>query len=379
MLTKIDHIRNMGVFDNYTWDAALPAFARYNVIYGDNGTGKTTLSRLFNCLKAGTSTEHPGLSYKLSSASGDVVHGTACSKKIRVFNADYIQHNVGPLEGNLKHILVIGEENLAAVEALKDLQSELDTRERKINKAVEKMAGLDVSRGKIFTAIARTISEATSGASTRAYRKNNAEAAYAKLVDGQPLTDEELESHRTTLRQDQLALLEKIGYPSIEQGGRQRSTLYAAEDLIDDARTLCQRSALSDAIEALKRNPSVARWVEAGIGLHKEDLSGHCLFCDQVLPEERWSQIERHFSTEDQNLKDDLDRCLIDVKAIGVAVNAIAPPHKDLLYSELRNKYAEAAQDCTTAVTELVEGIRAIEAALENKLLEMVPGFRTVR
>lgn len=320
----------MGVFDNYTWGAALPIFARYNVIYGDNGTGKTTLSRLFNILMSGASAEHPDLSYKLSSTSGDVVSGSRFSKKIRVFNADYIQHNVGPLEGNLKPILVIGEENLAAVEALKVQQAEFESRGRRKNQALEKMVSLDVSRGKLFTAVARTISEATSGTSTRSYRKNNAESAYAKLAHGKPLSKEELDTHRTTLRQDQLEMLEQVDYPLVEQGGRQRYALYVAEELASAARTLCQRSASSDAIDALKRNPSVARWVEAGIGLHKEDSSGRCLFCDQILPEERWSDIERHFSAEDQNLKDDLDSLLSTVRSIGTAISGVVPPHKEL-------------------------------------------------
>ncbi|PRA48290.1 hypothetical protein CQ062_22330 [Ochrobactrum sp. MYb68] len=39
-------------------------------------------------------------------------------EKIRVFNADYVQLNIGHLDGYLKPILVIGEENKAAADAL---------------------------------------------------------------------------------------------------------------------------------------------------------------------------------------------------------------------------------------------------------------------
>jgi wobble nucleotide-excising tRNase len=107
MLLKLNKITNLGVFDNYAWAPTLPPLGRYNVIYGDNGSGKATLARLLDCLKAGSHPEYPALEYRISTLSGDLVQGQAAARNIRVFNADYVELNVGKLDGTMKPILVV--------------------------------------------------------------------------------------------------------------------------------------------------------------------------------------------------------------------------------------------------------------------------------
>jgi hypothetical protein len=70
MLIKLNRIKNLGVFTDYSWDAQLPHFERFNVIYGDNGSGKTTFSRLLDCLKTGAHDEYPTLEYRIESVGG---------------------------------------------------------------------------------------------------------------------------------------------------------------------------------------------------------------------------------------------------------------------------------------------------------------------
>lgn len=49
MLTKINRLKGLGlVFSDFSWDNTTTAFKEVNVIYGWNGCGKTTLTRLFD-------------------------------------------------------------------------------------------------------------------------------------------------------------------------------------------------------------------------------------------------------------------------------------------------------------------------------------------
>ena len=57
-IDRIAHLRQCGVFRDFTWPQGLPGFARYNLVYGWNATGKTTLSRLFAPWKSAV---HPPL------------------------------------------------------------------------------------------------------------------------------------------------------------------------------------------------------------------------------------------------------------------------------------------------------------------------------
>ena len=110
MLTAVKRIKGLGVFSDFTASNDLPPFARYNIIYGENGSGKTTLSRLFAVLESGVHPEFASLEYAFDSQSGALGHGKPYARKVRVFNADYVEANIGQFQGPLRHILIIGEE-----------------------------------------------------------------------------------------------------------------------------------------------------------------------------------------------------------------------------------------------------------------------------
>lgn len=42
MIEKIVNVKNLGIFSDYKWDSTLPYFKCFNLIYGENGSGKTT-------------------------------------------------------------------------------------------------------------------------------------------------------------------------------------------------------------------------------------------------------------------------------------------------------------------------------------------------
>ena len=47
MITKISKLKNFGIFYDFSWGSGLPEFKRFNLIYGWNRSGKTTISRVF--------------------------------------------------------------------------------------------------------------------------------------------------------------------------------------------------------------------------------------------------------------------------------------------------------------------------------------------
>ena len=76
MLTHIKKIKSLGVFDNYAAPPELKAFDRFNIVYGENGSGKTTFSRFLACLphaKAG----HQGSRLGVRSKTGPLRQGVA--------------------------------------------------------------------------------------------------------------------------------------------------------------------------------------------------------------------------------------------------------------------------------------------------------------
>lgn len=376
MLTRIRKIKGLGVFDNYTPPADFPAFGRYNVVYGENGAGKTTLSRLLGCLEAGEHSDHPELEFTIESNSGQLNRGSNYARRVRVFNSDFVEANIGRLDGPLRHILILGEENKEIAAELKAEMATRDQRRQRLAELGPALAKVEADKGKLFSAIAKTIGEATSGATLRSYRKPDAQTAYAKLQTTTPLTDSELEAHRATVRQEVMAAIGEVPVPEVAIGcGRAMSVLDHAEGAAARARVLTQRSAQSAVIERLVDNPDISTWVEAGVGVHAAHDRGRCEYCDQTMPAERLRALADHFSIEDQRLKDEIEAERADLKVTMEALQRFSLNDRSAFYSELREAWGEIGEKLGLAIATLWKELEAIDGVLAEKLTQRTRAY----
>lgn len=369
MLKSLNSIENFGIFSKFSAGSGLPPFKRFNVIYGDNGSGKTTLSRLLASLPTGKHSEYPNLRYSITTESGTFTNGQSYPRKVRVFNADYVQANIGQCEGSIPHILVIGEENKALAQEIANEEAALTERRSEINTAKEAIDKLAVERGKLFTSIAKTISEATSGATTRTYRKNNAETAYSKLTSFQELSDTELDIYRKTLRQEQLEAVKSIVLPLERRvDGTSRNLLEVLSVIAEDVKVLTARTAQSAVIARLEEHGDLYGWVERGFALHRDHKSERCEFCDQPLPAWRMAQLAEHFSDEDQNLKFDIESEQKHLDVVRQYIRQMTVPIGAQFYSELRDEADASSLALENAKTKTLSFVDEVDAILAQKL-----------
>jgi wobble nucleotide-excising tRNase len=366
VLTQIKKIKSLGVFDNYTAAAELPAFGRFNVVYGENGSGKTTLSRLLACLEAGTHPDHPDLEYSIESQSGALTQGTKYLRGVRVFNSDYVEANIGRFDGPLRHILIIGEENKAVADELKTEIATREDRTRKIATVSTAVAKLDNDKGKLFSQIAKTIGEATSGSTLRSYRKPDAEVAFGRLADAKPLTNKELEIHRATVRQEQMPAMSPLGLPSLVMNGGEIDVVEFTANAGKRAEAFLMRSAQAAVIERLVKNPAIAAWVDEGVHIHAG--ADRCEFCDQPLPAERMKAIAKHFSVEDRKLKEELESECSALAASMKSLSSMPLPDRLAFYSELRVDYDTTIKNFAERRDQLIAQLGTVRDALTEKL-----------
>ena len=140
MLTKIKKIKNLGVFGDYSRAPELKDFARYNLIYGENGAGKTTLSRLFSAPNDGAHADYPELEFAVETEDGSLTKGQKCKRRLRVFNSDYVDANIGKFDGPLRPILIVGVENKALAEEVRKEQAIYDSRQLRIQEIATAIA-----------------------------------------------------------------------------------------------------------------------------------------------------------------------------------------------------------------------------------------------
>jgi len=295
MLTKIDRIEGLGVFDGYAGHANLEEFARFNIIYGLNGSGKTTLSRLLNCLNAGISTSYPSLKYKVTAEEGNYKEGQKYPCKIRVFNSDYIESNLGEIEGQLNPIYIVGEENKSLADQIEKDEGVLQRLQDEERIKQSERSRLEKDKGKKFTDVAKIIASETSGQAIRNYRKPDAEKAFAKITDECPLDQKVLDKFLTTVRQ---APLESITIVEVElektSHGGQTSDFSSVEVISQIERKtegLLKKTSDSIAINRLRDNPEIAKWVERGFELHNHKENITCEYCQQPIPTKRIEQL----------------------------------------------------------------------------------------
>ena len=204
MISKINRIKGLGlVFADFRWPAGTPAFKKVNLIYGWNGCGKTTLTRLFDELNSADA--EGDLEYEVEAADGQSYErAEAFPQRVRVFNQHYVDANLRVLDSSTNKISVLlGEEN-------QELLSEIRTDEAMLQGVLgdpaapgllaemkgftEKKRRKEKENENAFTEIAKTISAGTTGAglATRSYRAPDARRDFEKLTEATLLSDADL-------------------------------------------------------------------------------------------------------------------------------------------------------------------------------------------
>ncbi len=375
MIQYFEKIEKLGVFSDYKKPSDMEPFQRFNLIYGLNGSGKTTLSRFFSDLNEGQADGFPDLKYKIKTSDGDFRQGVPYTRKIRVFNAEYVDANIGQLEGTLSPIYVIGAENKTLAEAVKADEDRLFEMTQKLSIEQPKLEKLQKQRGMIFTDIAPKITEDAKGAVTRTYNKRNAESAYNHLGTVQQLTLGELANASKAMRQPAMSKLTEFTLPQIRLRQNEKPLFEAIELQVAAVSKILQQSATSSAINRLKENPDLAAWVETGRELHAQTTDGKCEYCRQKIPAEREAALAAHFNTSDANLKAEIERALNDNQVVREQVERIVGLSEQALYPELQEEFSAQAAILRSQQSEIIQCLEGLQKALSDKLTRRTESY----
>ncbi len=295
MIRTIQNITDFGVFGDFQWSAGLPEFKRYNLLYGWNYSGKTTLSRAFRCFELKqTHSDFASALVQLKTEDGAVHHLSApqSAPECRVFNSDFVRENLGCESGSPEPILVLGATDMAKQGTLNAKEAERDalivSREASARKRDEKRTSID--RG--LTTYARDLIKNPLGVPS--YDKTRFEPKVNALKDGPDshlLEDEKVEEY--------LAIFRSVDKKPALTAKLASFTSVAA--LREAASVLLTKTVGADkSIARLKVNPVLERWVSEGRPLHQGQDS--CQFCGQQLPTDLMAHLAEHFSAEYEGL-----------------------------------------------------------------------------
>ena len=373
-ITRISRLRHSGVFRNFKWPSDLSEFGRYNLIYGWNGTGKTTLSRLFRDLEFGRppTMGEAVLRIDVSDVRGE--NFPQSNLQVRVFNRDFMQENVFPVGGSdMPPILVLGAENVEKQKEVERLKEEGDKARSDLESARSSEKTASQESGQFCIDRARVIKDTlrTSGQNPyNNYDKSNFRGDAKKMAEAgdsisHRLTDTErdglLAQHRST---------PKPKVPELD---------YALPDfsaITDSVSELLTTTVVSAAIETLKSDPTLADWTRQGLALHRDRSAERCLFCEQPLLEDRLAALEAHFSAQYEQFIRRIDQEINELEPASRASAQLQLPAKTELYDDLGPEF----QSPKAGLMEALESARGFLDAAVQALEDKKPrGFEHVK
>ncbi len=370
-IRKIVKVRHPGTLCRFDWPTDLPDFGRYNLIYGWNGSGKTTISKLFRAL--GREGKLENCDDVVFSVNGRDIRGVDFEQEqfsVRVFNRDFVSDNVFPvfpLGGkDVRPIFVLGKDSIQKQheienfkEKLKDAQDSLETAQR--NKEQDKK-----SLGKHCRDHALAIKKILRSSGDNPYNNYNklnyqtcAEKMIGNGADNYRLSDNEHNALRRQSIQMPKNKIEEITY-------RIPALMAYAEAV---SRSL-NKTVVSATIQSLKSDTSLSRWIDQGLELHQSRDANRCLFCEQTLPINRLEQLEAHFNAEYKQFMGVLDAQIKELRSEldGInAINTVSLPNSAQFYEHLSAKYEDARNSLNKALKNTNDFLDLLKQKLEEK------------
>lgn len=375
MLRKLDWIKDCGFFENYRWEAKLPGggatppeFARINVIYGPNGSGKTSLARVFDGLRNPPDEEgYRRLSVSVDDGSTRSTDGNDDDffDRILVFSELYVDrsHNFTAGKPDMPAVLTIGEKPVDAERKLERLREEKAAKvdERKYQQKLQKEA--DDELKKLHVDVSQLVVAAASNAKGRwvshgVYHVGVVRKAFAGSHDAwKKLPEEELE--RLKLR---------VNSGESEAIPENQLLVAIPDGLSKRLATALETTPTTIMLDTLETRPDAANWVDAGRRLH--DGVDTCIFCGSPFSEERRNLIDQHFSDAVQRVQSELGSirdCLQDIlESIETTIAGL--PGRGLFFEDLRLRHAEANTEIRSELNALKSWTNAALELVQKKL-----------
>lgn len=366
IIKSIVNIKNCPSFIDFKPTVEVPEFSKYNLFYGWNGSGKTSFSRILRSFELEESffnnPEKPAeFKFKLDDGTFISHDNLTNFKHIRVFNKDFIDGTIFS-ESGPKPIFFLGKESKEDKENIKQAEIDLELL-KKDSKAKEILFNkANENKNKSLTNKARDIRSALTTPRDddyRNYEKPNLEEAITnnltKLSNAEDLklSEERIIAIKKSIVQTSKTKIEVLSLPDFD-----------ITSLENEIINILQKTVVSKVIKELKDNETISKWVEKGLGIHKDKNLGICAFCDQKIPSNRLIDLENHFNDEYQKM-------LLTVQGLknncnSIKINFVFSESSNF-YDDLVTEYVLEKNKAENAISEFHKILDSLIQILEQK------------
>ncbi|MFC2077824.1 AAA family ATPase [Candidatus Bipolaricaulota bacterium] len=370
MLRRIKRLRGLGILKDCPSIGSLPEFRRFNLVYGWNCSGKTTLTRLWDGLAAGEAPPgFPGAVAEVVMEDGRSVPVSGEYEPIPnmfVFNDRFIAEHID-WDQTVESILLMARENIDDTKRLSDASAERDKLLKDLRDLRDRVAELEQKDAKFLSDSARLLKAKLQVLDTADryfmnYNKTKLEDFVAEHLS-------EIRAGSGKLTDSDVAELTKAARPAFREPIPVPPTGWtdsAIQEHLEEVNGRLRECPASAAIERLTEHGDLQGWVETGVELHQKHKSTTCEFCGAELTDERIRVLRSHFSSELAALRDRIAEDMVWVERLQLDTDGLLPAKTDL-YEELQDSYERSRKRFAEAAAHVNEALLQWKRTLNDK------------
>ncbi|MGR3172116.1 AAA family ATPase [Vibrio vulnificus] len=361
MFKNVKSIKNFGIFKDASTNAGQP-FYQFNLFYGFNYSGKTTLSRVFRAMQLGEMPEgFTGASFEVDCHDTSSIKSNSLQKveNLRVFNSDYIAKNVNFDESSVSPVLIVGERNIELETELQRLEEAIPAKEVKRDQNIEFAAGKEKEKNNRLTEVGRNVAvlsilgRSTFNASSVRSMLTSAEASH-------DLTPEQMSAYIDIARSNAVSSVPKVKLSTPEMKG-----------ILGEIESIMATSVTQTTIAELDADRSLRSWVEEGIERNAGDTT--CQFCHNTISQARIDELNAYFSKAYKDLSQRID---VTIASVQSQTFTSSIPDTSQLYPDLQKGFDELRsqiQPIDDSVGELKASLVKLLTDKKEHMAEVLP------
>ena len=335
-------------FQNF--QGVTPDFGIYNVIYGWNYSGKTTLSRIFafyNGVINNKDIDSDAEFYLKTTNLGNLDISKTDAIKVHTFNSDYVKNNLFFEKQSTSNIIVVSDKATETIENIKRLKHKRQNLIKDQTQFTQQYNNYENEYNKKRSNYALMIDGFLPEKFTARNIKSIEDSLNISKLKNYILEDSEKDAKIKTLKNPTTFLkIKKID---------EISTIN-----IDELTILLQKSVTPSSVIIKLQEKNAEEWVKYGLSIHQNEDT--CLFCGAKLAPEHLKNLDEVFKSEYDNLGQDLQNFDINLNECKIQIPAPAT-----IVDKCRNSYLEVHKTYSDEILKYNNKIRAIKNLIKAK------------
>ncbi|MCL6273382.1 AAA family ATPase [Muricauda sp. 2012CJ35-5] len=360
MFTRINRLKDLGVFKDYQRRGDIPDFKQLNLFYGWNYSGKTTLSRVFQFFERNIiDPYYDETSFELLDDDAQRYNRDNLNIRgidIRVFNSDFVKKNLKWDGESFSPILLLGEDSIDAQKRITTLLEKVEQCEELIVKCDDISEKTDDKIKQSLTGKAAQIRSTLQ--LVEAFNRSHLNNSYIRVIrdnhSEHKIVPEDLNNKIRSATASEDDKLDSIDDQVLD--------LQLSDIISQSSEVLKEKPEFSSTIKYFIDNPNVASWVESGITIHED--KENCEFCGSPLSDERRNELISHFSEDLKNHKKALSD--LSEELIGIKLSNLTIVKRDF-YKEFQGEFSTCLSSLKKEIRFYNKQIDALNEVLKEK------------